>query len=137
MNEGQFVAYQSSTGEYRLVTDQNMRASHFVLRSGEARVTADEIVNLIGVVQDGEPVMAVTGRGTARLPVASDVLNGQQLTVDNGYLVAWTGGSDASEAFIVGYALEDIEVTTGGTIGWGEVFIDLPAKYTSATTGEV
>ena len=133
--DGQFV-YRATEGTV-LKAGQDTRATHLVLKSGEARKTATEIATLIGTVVSGEPVLAITGTGTVTIPFGYDVTEGQELTVDsNGYATPWsTDESDVSPtgAYVVGRALENITADADGN-RWGIALITLPAQY-SPTRG--
>lgn len=124
--DGQFV-YLDSSGGYSKASSSNA-ATHFVKRSGEKRHSIEEINTLIGTVQAGEPVMAITGQGTVTIPFASNVNVGDQLVVSNGYAVKYTAGAD----YIIGQALEDVVIADGETVEWGDALINLPATYKAA-----
>lgn len=130
--DGQFIAL-ADDGEYYKASPE-IRATHIVQRSGVARVTPQEIVSYRGIVQQGEPVMAFTGSGTATIPFAMDVHAGDQLTVDaDGYAIGWyplDGGYEA-DAYIVGHAINDVTISEGETLAWGDAFINLPAQFAS------
>lgn len=134
--DGQFVTLSSPDGTYSKAS-QDIRATHIVKDAGVPRITADEISNKIGTVQIGEPTMALTGWGSITLPFASNVTNGQTLSVNaNGYAVAWTADSGETGAFVIGKANEDVTIEDGETLAWGEAIIDLPAKWSPSTAGE-
>ena len=124
--DGQFV-YRATEGTV-LKAGQDTRATHLVLKSGEARKTATEIATLI---------LAITGTSTVTIPFGYDVTEGQELTVDsNGYATPWsTDESDVSPtgAYVVGRALENITADADGN-RWGIALITLPAQY-SPTRG--
>jgi hypothetical protein len=125
--DGMFV-YLGAAGKYYRAS-QTEPATHFVLKSGEPRITSTEITDLIGTVQIGEPVMAMTGGpGTVTIPFAGTVSIGDELMVNaNGYAVRRTNGQ---AAYVIGVANESITVTSG-TVS-GEALITLPAQYRAA-----
>lgn len=123
-------AYISDDGKF-YTASQTTPATHLVIKSGEPRLTHTEIVTLTGLVQAGEPVMATTGQGTATIPIASDVVAGDELTVDaNGYATR-RNASQAAE--VIGQALETVTVAAGNTYAWGTALIYLPARYSPAS----
>jgi hypothetical protein len=126
--DGQFVYFGADGKFYKAAQTTATRATHVVKRAGVARVTHEEISDLIGVVQAGEPVMAFTGSGVVTLPFAGNVVAGQQLMLSNGYLVAWNG----SETYVVGRAVEDVTIADGETYAWGDALVELPAQLVAA-----
>lgn len=134
--DGQFVILSTNEdGSFMLPAGQNDRVTHFVEKSGVARVTAQEIADTTGLVLVGEPVLAHTGIGVARIPFAESVVANQTLTVnDNGYAVPWSADTGATGAFIIGSAVEDVTVIDNNQ--WGDAFIDLPAKYSPSIASE-
>lgn len=132
--DGQFVTLSTSDGNYMLA-DQDTRATHLVLKSGEARKTAAEITNNLGKVLVDEPVMAVTGGpGIVTIPFAANVIAGQDLTLDaTGYAIPWDSDTGATGAFIVGKALETVTGTSTAD-RWGDAFLNLPAQHSPAPT---
>ena len=135
MVDGQFVALTEPDGRFTLVSNQDEGASHLALKSGVGRFTHADITNLTGAIQEGEPVMALTGGpGVVRIPFASDVVAGQDLTVEAGYAVSWSD-TGATGAFVVGKSLEDLTIPDGETVVWGDAWIHLPAKYQLSPQG--
>lgn len=124
--DGQFVAYGEDGQYHKCISAQ--RATHLVKRAGRARNTIDEITDLTGIVQEGEPVMALTGMGTVTIPFASNVSPGDPLVVDDGYAVLYDQAY-FGDAYIIGHATETVTLPEGETIAWGEAFINLPAQY--------
>jgi hypothetical protein len=135
--DGQFVTY-TFDGQYHKTLSATERATHFVQRSGVARVTVDEIRNQTGKVQQGEPVMAHTGSGTVTIPFASNVFAGQELVVEDGYAVGLEMGAYAPADFVyvIGRALADVTIEEGATLAWGDAHITLPAQMTVTTITE-
>lgn len=129
LKDGQFVELTTPDGRYRKVTGQDDTATHLVIKSGTSRKTPTEIANLIGIVQEGEPVLTVTGGpGVVTIPFSGSVINGQELTVERGYAVPWSKDTGATGAYLVGRALEDVSVADG-EIAWGDALITLPAQF--------
>ncbi len=128
--DGQFVHISDVDGKYA-TANQTTAATHCVLKSGQNRLTATEIATLTGSVQEGEPVMAFTGGpGTADIPIAGIVSKGDELTLNNnGYAVR---RYSTENAYLIGVANEDVNGTSDAPV-MGEVFIDLPAKYSPAS----
>lgn len=126
--DGQFVYLSTSDGRY-LKANQDTRATHLVLKSGMERKTATEIANLLRTVQTDEPVLTVTGLGSATIPFGADVTEGQDLTVDaNGYAIPWNADSGDVGAYIIGKALETVNGTSVSD-RWGDAFLTLPAQF--------
>jgi len=134
--DGQFVYLSSMEGQF-LKASQDERATHLVLDSGQNRITVDDIADKTGKVLEGEPTRAITGLGTVQIPLESDVVNGQALSVNkNGYAVAWSKDSGSAGAFIVGTALEDMIADPYTGFAWGDCFINLPAQHSPEPKSE-
>ena len=73
-------------------------------------------------------MVALTGGpGTVTIPFASDVSQGDEITVNNeGYAIRRPTGE---AAYVVGIANETVTLAAGESIQWGEAFITLPAPY--------
>ena len=112
------------------LASQAVAATHCVIKSGNPRLTATEIAAYSGSVQEGEPVIAITGGpGTVDIPIAANVSVGDELTLDdNGYA---TKRVTSENAYVVGIANEDVNGTADNPV-MGEVFITLPARYSPA-----
>jgi len=122
--DGMFV-HLTTDGKYAKA-GVSIAATHLVVKSGEPRITALEVVNLTGTIQAGEPIVALTGGpATVDIPFAGDVHKGDELAVDaDGYAVGRTGA-----AFCIGIANADVSIAPGDTLAWGEAFITLPATW--------
>lgn len=122
--DGMFVE-MTSDGTFHKCNGATTAPTHLVLKSAEPRLTAVEVAELTGTIQDGEPTLSITGGpGTVDIPFASNVTQGDELTTNlSGFAVRRTGAS-----FCIGVANADVSLN-GEDTAIGEAFITLPATW--------
>ena len=129
LKDGQFVRLSTTLGQF-LSVGKNDRATHLLTMSGINRVTAQEIVDATGKINQNEPAMTITGLGTATIPFIQDIIERQEITCNDGWAVPYDGSTNA---FIVGIALDTVVGATLDNPVFADAFLQLPAQFTTPT----